>query len=300
MKVLHGDNKHNDDHLRTEIEINGGSGNGRRRSSTTSRTANQQSHIPQVNFQQQPQIVNQQQQQQVHRPHPHARSKDISKQNIIESKSKSISQVPHPQGSNGKKSGKTSSSDKEENTYQYYPSYVPHNPNVSVRPPDSPEQFGWAYGVNSCDSNHCSNCILNAPGHHDNPQGNSSYCAKNTNTNSLNRWWLLSKSGGGGLGIGSNPVDYISSDHANSNTTTPVKQSSSSSKATTKKSILKHSSSSTSNANSKSSNNKTSQDLNLTDEEIDRLSPPLPPTPHPPNYYYCNSSSNQPNPSIRV
>jgi len=197
MKVLHGDNKHNDDHLRSEIEINGGNGpsvGGRRRSSTNSQRTNQN----QVNFQ----TSVTQQQQQIHRPHPHARSKDISKQNIIAHQKSVVGNNSQHQGGgvsvvnhSGKKANNSSSvkisssSEKEENTYQYYPSYNPHNPNASVRPPDSPEQFGWAYGVNSCDSNHCSNCIINAPGGINNGghlTNDGSYCVGN-NTNSLNR-----------------------------------------------------------------------------------------------------------------
>lgn len=173
MKVLHVDNKHDDNNLRCGSGDELTNGGGRRRSSAN--TNGSRANQPQPP-----------QHQQAPRPHPHARSKDISKQNII-AHQKQGQQVPI-----GKKSNLSSSSSnkpqggKDENVVQYYPSYNPHNPNVAVRPPDSPEQFGWAYGVNSCDSNHCSNCILNTPGHNTNhpPVKASSF---NSNTNSLNR-----------------------------------------------------------------------------------------------------------------
>lgn len=158
MKVLQVDNKPNGGG--SELETNGG---GRRRSSTNSKGSQQLS--PQ-NIQPQP-----------HRPHPHARSKDMSKQNIMAHQK----QCKKPGVPGGKM-------DKEENTYQYYPSYNPHNPNVAVRPPDSPETFGWAYGggANGCDSNHCSNCVISTP---TGPQGHNgqSHNYNNPNTNSLNR-----------------------------------------------------------------------------------------------------------------
>lgn len=161
MKVLTSDKKQNGG---GEVhDVNNGAG--RRRSSTNS---NKQQLSPQ-NIPQQ------------HRPHPHARPRDVSKQNIIAHNQKQA--IIPPKSSSG---GKL---DKEENVIQYYPNYNPHNPNATVRPPDSPETFGWAYGVGDCASNHCSNCVINTTGHknghHQGPGGQTSY--NNANTNSLNR-----------------------------------------------------------------------------------------------------------------
>ncbi|XP_021944481.1 kin of IRRE-like protein 3 isoform X3 [Folsomia candida] len=147
-----------------DVEVN----NGRRRSSANSTKSGISNH------QLSPQNIPPHQPQQ-HRPHhPHARSKDISKQNIIANQKQVV-----PKKSGGKL-------DKEENVVQYYPPYNVHNPNVSVRLSDSPETFGWAYGHggNSCDANHCSSCIINATSQGHN---NGGQVYNNAGTNSLNR-----------------------------------------------------------------------------------------------------------------